>query len=500
MGTSTTEDRSEIAFFDVETTVPTRSGQGFSILEFGAILVCPRTLLELKSYSTLVRPADPSQITSLSVRSNGITRDKVECASFFVDIADKVYDILHGRIWAGHNIIRFDCARIREAFDKIGRPAPAPKGIIDSLTLLTQRFGRRAGDMKMATLATYFGIGKQSHRSLDDVRMNLEVLKYCATVLFLESSLPDVLMANNSVSPSRARGSCSKSKSSSEGVGENLISSSPTSQETGEQNPILSLVTHSAAEVSNLVATDTTHQDPFDMHTLSDEIATEVLQSNANIGEQHGPDSPNMSSIAASPEGCSGFAGFLEPDEVSLTSLSACLVPWFHGSQKIELMYKDVALQLFCSHLRVRFGVSTKFVDNFGRPRLNFVVDASPSLCRVLDECDKIAQKFSVESGSKSKWWHVVIKFGKYNNPTIRVHIPIMFNGGNEQIMTEIYQRDCSGTTQKVVFSGLETTELINLIRPVKLVDVFFSFDSYDYQGSAGIRLVAKKLIIHSEE
>ncbi|GKU89764.1 hypothetical protein SLEP1_g3859 [Rubroshorea leprosula] len=37
----------------------------------------------------------------------------------------------------------------------------------------------------MATLATYFGIGKQNHRSLDDVRMNLEVLKYCATVLFL---------------------------------------------------------------------------------------------------------------------------------------------------------------------------------------------------------------------------------------------------------------------------------------------------------------------------
>lgn len=70
----------------------------------------------------------------------------------------------------------------------------------------------------MATLAAYFGLGKQKHRykfwskpepcvldiflwyymkpvimvlqtalnrSLDDVRMNLEVLKHCATVLFL---------------------------------------------------------------------------------------------------------------------------------------------------------------------------------------------------------------------------------------------------------------------------------------------------------------------------
>ncbi|KAI3756203.1 hypothetical protein L1987_56020 [Smallanthus sonchifolius] len=47
--------------------------------------------------------------------------------------------------------------------------------------------------MKMASLATYFGLGEQKHRSLDDVRMNLEVLKHCATVLFLESAVPGVL-------------------------------------------------------------------------------------------------------------------------------------------------------------------------------------------------------------------------------------------------------------------------------------------------------------------
>lgn len=37
----------------------------------------------------------------------------------------------------------------------------------------------------MSTLATYFGLGQQKHRSLADVRMNLEVLKHCATILFL---------------------------------------------------------------------------------------------------------------------------------------------------------------------------------------------------------------------------------------------------------------------------------------------------------------------------
>nr|GLL22172.1 protein NEN1-like [Ipomoea trifida] len=92
-----TGDRSEIVFFDIETTTPTRPGQGHAILEFGAILVCPRKLVELENYSTLVRPADPSLMSNLFVRSNGICRDAVDSAPTFADIADKVYDILDGK-------------------------------------------------------------------------------------------------------------------------------------------------------------------------------------------------------------------------------------------------------------------------------------------------------------------------------------------------------------------------------------------------------------------
>ena len=61
--------------------------------------------------------------------------------------------MLTGRIWAGHNILKFDCPRIREAFAGINRPPPEPTGTIDSLDLLTQRFGRRAGDMKVVSLS-----------------------------------------------------------------------------------------------------------------------------------------------------------------------------------------------------------------------------------------------------------------------------------------------------------------------------------------------------------
>ncbi|KAK4840127.1 hypothetical protein QYF36_000446 [Acer negundo] len=192
-GSSCTEVGTEIVFFDLETNVPRRTGQRFWVLEFGAIVVCPRNLVELESYTTLIKPKDLSVVALKSNRSDGITREAVENAPEFEEVADQIFNILNSRIWAGHNIQRFDCIRIREAFAEIGRPAPVPVGMIDSLGVLTQKFGRRAGNMKMATLASYFELGQQKHRSLDDVRMNLEVLKHCATVLFLESSLPSVL-------------------------------------------------------------------------------------------------------------------------------------------------------------------------------------------------------------------------------------------------------------------------------------------------------------------
>ncbi|KAI3462046.1 hypothetical protein Pfo_018709 [Paulownia fortunei] len=189
-GMSNGSSVSEIAFFDLETTVPSKTGQRFCVLEFGAIVVCPRKLVELESYCTLIRPGDLSAVPVKSGRCDGITRETVAKAPLFKEVADKIFSILDGRIWAGHNIQRFDCVRIKEAFAQINQPAPTPAGIIDSLGVLTEKFGRRAGNMKMATLAAYFGLGQQKHRSLEDVRLNLEVLKHCATVLLLESSLP----------------------------------------------------------------------------------------------------------------------------------------------------------------------------------------------------------------------------------------------------------------------------------------------------------------------
>ncbi|TKY55073.1 NEN2 protein [Spatholobus suberectus] len=505
MGPPPVEDRSEIVFFDVETSVPTRPGQGFAILEFGAILVCPRKLTELRSYSTLVRPADLSVISPLSERCNGITADAVAASPTFADISHLVYDLLHGRIWAGHNIIRFDCVRIRDAFAEIKQPPPEPKGTIDSLSLLTQKFGRRAGDMKMATLATYFGLGRQTHRSLDDVRMNLEVLKYCATVLFLESSLPDIFTANSWVSPNATTRSRSNGKYPSQrdllNINKDSVLSSPATESKDKSHPILSFAMSSPKrDVPNIAVADPNivQSDPFDFRGLQDEIKRKTIKSDVAMEEKPMQESPDLASSSSVSQPCGSSIVVLEPDGICIPSIDASLVPSFRGSQRIELLHEGFLFQLHCTDLKVRFGINTKFVDNAGRPRLSFVVDPSPSLCNVLDACDRVVQKLTLDSGSSSDWRPVVIrKEGFFNYPTVRLHIPTAVVADVAIYATEIYQRESSGAVQRLLFSKFDAAELGSLFMPGTFVDAFFSLDPYDYQQNAGIKLVAKKLIIH---
>ena len=69
----------------------------------------------------------------------------------------------------------------------IGKDPPKPSGMIDTLPLLKRTFGKgRAGNLKMATLGHFFGLGAERHRALEDCRMTIEVLKNCALVIYLE--------------------------------------------------------------------------------------------------------------------------------------------------------------------------------------------------------------------------------------------------------------------------------------------------------------------------
>ena len=168
----------EIVFYDLETTIPPTD-----VIEFGAIVLDNTGLYEKESYSTLIHS---KKINQRSVDCNGITLDMVKDAPKFKDVADNIFDVLNGRIWAGHNIVSFDNVRIRESFKKIRKKAPEPSGIIDTLPLLRRHFGTRAGDMKLASLGNYFGLGQERHRAIEDCKMNLDILKNCGMILFLE--------------------------------------------------------------------------------------------------------------------------------------------------------------------------------------------------------------------------------------------------------------------------------------------------------------------------
>lgn len=77
--------------------------------------------------------------------------------------------------------------------------------------------------------------------------------------------------------------------------------------------------------------------------------------------------------------------------------------------------------------------------------------------------------------------------------------IPTAVCGDIAIYATEIYHKELSGSIQRLVFSKFDASELNTLFTPGTFVDAFFSLDLYDYQQNAGIRLVAKKLIIHSD-
>jgi len=167
-----------LLFYDIETTIPPTD-----IIEFGGIVLDETGLFEVESFSTLIRS---DRIDDKSIACNGITPKMIADAPSFTDVADRIFSIMARKIWVGHNIKSFDNTHIRKAFSRIGRKPPEPILCIDTLSLLRKTFGKRAGDMKMASLGNYFGLGQERHRAIEDCRMTIEVLKNCSTVLFLE--------------------------------------------------------------------------------------------------------------------------------------------------------------------------------------------------------------------------------------------------------------------------------------------------------------------------
>lgn len=218
-----------------------------------------------------------------------------------------------------------------------------------------------------------------------------------------ESSLPDELIENSvTTTPETSSRRRRNIKTSLQ---------SPVDQQTGKNSttiPILAFVSPAEAQ-----------KDPFDLSTLRNEISPEVLQPDIPMEEEQiQPSEPVASEETGDQD------GFMELDKIPIPSIRATHVPLYAGSQimKLQLFLGDRPLRLHCPRLKVRFGISGKFLDNIGRRKLNFVVDLYPSLCNVLQECDSAIHTISVDSGSGSDWYPAVIPVkGFLNCPTARI-------------------------------------------------------------------------------
>lgn len=243
-----------------------------------------------------------------------------------------------------------------------------------------------------------------------------------------ESSFPHILTPNSWVSPNvTAINPCIDSNTPTllDQVLGDSSSSSFASPRMEENHPVYSLATATTENIVNFTPIRTTNPNVFNIVPLNDEVKIESNQPGTAMEE---PKSTlqYLNTGATQPptfEGSSSSTGYLEPERVSISLISISLVPYYTGAHRITLLYNGVIFQLCCKGLSVKYGVITsKFVNYAGRPKLNFVVYASPTLCQILDACDEKVQKLSMDSGSSSVWKPVVMrKNSLFDSPTVRL-------------------------------------------------------------------------------
>lgn len=148
-----------------------------------------------------------------------------------------------------------------------------------------------------------------------------------------------------------------------------------------------------------------------------EQINIDLLQSNSQLPGRITSDCDRICTTVPT-ENSNGHVEFLEADQVLPDKIRA---PTVQSLQKAVLLYRDCPLQLSCMGMKIHFGVSPKFTDYAGRPKLSIVVDAPHTLCKILDICDQVAQASSQNSGSNSEWRPVLKRLAHSNTFTIRL-------------------------------------------------------------------------------
>lgn len=183
-------------------------------------------------------------------------------------------------------------------------------------------------------------------------------------------------------------------------------------------------LTQSTTRLDSYCPPDYCQESPTVGHDLTPLIEQMKLDS---IAPDTGVDRAQTSAFAqiSHEPGTSGgsyrHCGFLEPEMVSTSCISASVVQSYRSGNRILMLHKSNPLQIFSGGLKVHFGVNTKFLDYAGRPKLSIVVNAPVSLSNLLDVCDGLARSKALESGSDSEWRPVLKRTGPSDSSTIRL-------------------------------------------------------------------------------
>ncbi|CAA7024957.1 unnamed protein product [Microthlaspi erraticum] len=146
----------EVAFFDFKEHEPGN-------LQLGGMVVSSETLDSIKELAYFILPNV----------SNDFRKNKQ--GATFLDLSEHIYNMLNGKIWVGHDIIKRDIPRLRREFKKIGRDFPEPKSVVDTVLFTSS-------NTRLAKLAVYCSLGETKLGSCFDCRKNLNSIKECETI------------------------------------------------------------------------------------------------------------------------------------------------------------------------------------------------------------------------------------------------------------------------------------------------------------------------------
>lgn len=157
-----------LAFVDIETTGG--PAQRASITEIAVVQLDESGLRE---WSTLLRP--DTRIPEHIQRLTGIDNDMVAGAPRFEDVANELFDLLHGRIFVAHNA-RFDHGHIKAAFRRVGvtlRPR-----VLCTVKLSRKLFPHERRHSLDHVIARHGLAVENRHRALGDARVLLRFWNY----------------------------------------------------------------------------------------------------------------------------------------------------------------------------------------------------------------------------------------------------------------------------------------------------------------------------------